>query len=320
MVDAYTSGIDDAELRYSAGDWDGALAGIAALKEFLPPYAAPPVAWLSWQAYGLAALIAAYRGQDGTADALLAQLPPVSTVSDAAIRARAGYALAARTTRAEQSGRTDVAMDLLADALDAGFGQEQSWLPQLARLALEAGRRDLLEGADRAAETPLARHVRGLMRGDAELLGAAARSYKSAERRFDLGRVEEDLATLMAANGDPVNARRHLARAVEAYGALGATAEISRAEARLLRSGVRRDQRAATQGRPEREWRALSPTEAKVAELVAAGMSNPEIGRALTLSPRTVQTHVAHILAKLGVGTRGAIAGEMIDTDEGLVP
>lgn len=248
----------DAALRYEAGDWDAALAGVASLKEFLPPYGVAPAAWLPWQAYGLAALIAAHRGQGTTADALLAQLPEQAEPSDDAVRSRAGFALAARTARAEQSGRMDVALDLLAAALVADFGQKQSWLPQLARLALDTGRRDLLETAaqsaetgvsDSAAEKALARHIRGLAQGDAELLAAAARSYKSASRRLDFGRVEEDLAVLKAASGDPVNARRHLVRAVEAYVMLGAKAEMLRADARLLRSGVSRSRRATTPDR-----------------------------------------------------------------------
>jgi len=250
----------DAVLHYEAGDWDTALAEVASLKEFLPPYGMAPAAWLPWQAYGLAALIAAHRGQGATADALLAQLPEHKhpARSDDAIRSRAGFALAARAARAEQSGRTDVALDLLAAALVADIGQKQSWLPPFARLALDAGRRDLLEAAaqsaetgvsDSAAEKALARHMRGLAQGDAELLAAAARHYKSASRRFDLGRVEEDLAALTAASGDPVNARRHLLRAVEAYVVLGAKAEMLRADARLLRSGVQRSRRATTPDR-----------------------------------------------------------------------
>jgi FixJ family two-component response regulator len=41
--------------------------------------------------------------------------------------------------------------------------------------------------------------------------------------------------------------------------------------------------------------------EREVLGLIVAGLTNKEIGRALTLSPRTVETHRAHVFAKLDV-------------------
>jgi non-specific serine/threonine protein kinase len=50
----------------------------------------------------------------------------------------------------------------------------------------------------------------------------------------------------------------------------------------------------------------LTPREMDVLRLIAAGKSNPDIAGDLFLSVRTVENHVAHILAKLGVRTRSA--------------
>ena len=55
----------------------------------------------------------------------------------------------------------------------------------------------------------------------------------------------------------------------------------------------------------------LTAAEATVASLVAEGLTNAEIGRRLSVSPRTVQAHVSHALAKVGVSTRTALAREL---------
>jgi DNA-binding CsgD family transcriptional regulator len=48
----------------------------------------------------------------------------------------------------------------------------------------------------------------------------------------------------------------------------------------------------------------LTDREREVLVLVAAGRSNPEIGRELFISAKTASVHVSNILAKLGVGGR----------------
>lgn len=58
-------------------------------------------------------------------------------------------------------------------------------------------------------------------------------------------------------------------------------------------------------------WSSLSPTERTVAQLVAKGRSNPQIGERLQVSRRTVQTHVVHVFAKLHFTSRAQLASEV---------
>ncbi|HEX6021301.1 MAG TPA: helix-turn-helix transcriptional regulator, partial [Solirubrobacter sp.] len=60
--------------------------------------------------------------------------------------------------------------------------------------------------------------------------------------------------------------------------------------------------------RPAAGWDSLTPTEAKVAELVAEGLTNHEIGERMFISRDTVKTHLAHAFAKLGVHSRAELA------------
>jgi DNA-binding NarL/FixJ family response regulator len=60
----------------------------------------------------------------------------------------------------------------------------------------------------------------------------------------------------------------------------------------------------ATAGRHPAELDLLTPRETDVLRWLARGRSNAEIARELYLSEATVKTHVAHILAKLGLASR----------------
>jgi DNA-binding NarL/FixJ family response regulator len=61
-------------------------------------------------------------------------------------------------------------------------------------------------------------------------------------------------------------------------------------------------------GTAERTTDPLTPRESEVVALIAQALTNRQIARRLVLSERTVETHVRHILAKLGLRTRIEIA------------
>jgi len=54
--------------------------------------------------------------------------------------------------------------------------------------------------------------------------------------------------------------------------------------------------------------RSVDPVELTIATQVAQGRSNPDIAADLFLSRRTVQSHISHVLAKLGAHSRVDIA------------
>jgi two-component system, LuxR family, response regulator FixJ len=74
-------------------------------------------------------------------------------------------------------------------------------------------------------------------------------------------------------------------------------------------------------GRQARErYTSLSEREREVLGLIVAGLTNKEIGRALALSPRTVETHRAHLFAKLGAESLAQVIRQYADLVEHHAP
>jgi DNA-binding CsgD family transcriptional regulator len=65
--------------------------------------------------------------------------------------------------------------------------------------------------------------------------------------------------------------------------------------------------------RPTFGWDSLSDTERRVADLVARGCSNKEIGERLYMSHRTVGSHLYRIFPKLGLRSRVELARVVIE-------
>ena len=70
------------------------------------------------------------------------------------------------------------------------------------------------------------------------------------------------------------------------------------------------------QGRTEAGcWESLTPAELKVVRQVSEGLTNKGIASALHLSRFTVETHLKHVFAKLGLSSRAALAAHAVRRD-----
>jgi len=97
------------------------------------------------------------------------------------------------------------------------------------------------------------------------------------------------------------DARAHLGIAHDMLSAIGAGAFAERARRELQATGARvRRHSAATQV-------ALTPQEEQIARLVRDGLTNPEIGAQLFISPHTVEWHLRKVFSKLGISSRKEI-------------
>ncbi|HEU4425294.1 MAG TPA: AAA family ATPase [Pilimelia sp.] len=308
------------------GRWDDALAELAAAADNLPDVTSFGLRarWPILLMHGVAALIAGHRGEREVAAEQLRQgrARPMTTAADLD---NCDFLVAAGALAAESDGRRGEALAAFAPYLEPGYGRtllKHQWLPGIVRLALDLRDAEAARTATRtceheAAMGPSPRAIaavdwcRGLLDDDPDLLLTVADRYRAVGRRFELAQVLEDAAVTLACAGRTTAARASLAEATDLYADLGAGWDIGRAEDRMRAYGIRRGGRAARR-RPASGWEALSATEVTVAHLVAEARSNAEIAALLSLSSRTVQTHVSHILTKLGGRSRVDIAKEVL--------
>lgn len=89
---------------------------------------------------------------------------------------------------------------------------------------------------------------------------------------------------------------------------------------KAVRSHVRRRERQRADRDARERYERLSEREREVLSLIVAGLTNKEIGRALTLSPRTVETHRANLFAKLEAESLAQVIRRYAGLVEGEAP
>ena len=67
--------------------------------------------------------------------------------------------------------------------------------------------------------------------------------------------------------------------------------------------------------RPPGGWNSLTPTEARVVELVAEGLTNPQIAERMFISRETVKTHLSHIFRRLEVHSRAELTARAVERE-----
>jgi DNA-binding CsgD family transcriptional regulator len=296
---------------FDDGQWDEASAQV----ETAVAATGPEIGRIMARAIG--ALIAGHRDDPAALDEHLAALKGIP-VSDLAWGKPVAEAFVARALAAERAGQADEAEAVLAEYLEPNLAESAGArdgvvLPMLTRLAITAGHDDVAAAAyavARAAGAPtIAAHCRGLVESDPAALMTVAKTYSSADRPLYRALALEDAAAVYAGRGELPAARAAFTEAVKLYENLDAGWDLRRAAARLRPYGIRRDTRSRR--RPDFGWDALTPTERDIAYLVASGQSNPDIAAGMFLSRNTVQTHVSHILTKLGTRSRTELVSEI---------
>jgi DNA-binding CsgD family transcriptional regulator/tetratricopeptide (TPR) repeat protein len=315
-----------AVLRYWLGQWDDSLAelGPDTTDAFGVMYSRDRSSALV--RHGVIALIAGHRDQRAEAGKQLRQglALPIENIGD---RENRDFLIAAHALSLEQRGETTEAAASLAAMLprrDAEMCLTHQWMPDLVRLALAVGDRDLAVAASRAcqaeaaAETRPARaaaaslRCRGLLESDPGSLRDAVAHYRAVGPVVELAAVLEDLAVVLAGHGCEADARAALNEAVSLYEGMQAQWDIRRANGRLRACGIRRGVRDRRSRPAATGWEALTPTEVKIAALIAQGGSTSGIAQGMYLSRRTVQTYISRILAKLDAKNRLEIVHEAL--------
>jgi DNA-binding CsgD family transcriptional regulator len=288
---AAARGTDDLDLEYFLGRAlatlaeisirQGDLAGAHDAADRLSSRGAP--AWLTGDHCWAAALCADARGRPAAAHAALA--PVMKRLR----RDRFSFAAWYPSRLAQVTGL----------AMRAG-NPGQAGIA--ARAAAELSRRNPSVGPVLGA----AAHARGLFQSDVGALREAVELLVQGERPLAAAAAQEDLGSALARRGGNDDAIALLEAAYAAYLSANAARDLARVRSALHALGVRKRQPSVA--RPERGWASLTGGELAVVNVVAEGLTSREAAAQLYLSPDTVNTHLRHAFAKLGIRSRVELA------------
>ena len=188
---------------------------------------------------------------------------------------------------------------------------------ELVRLLLAAGQRPdaasvtarLENGADANPSFPGLRaatlHARALLDDDPERALAAVQAYRGDPRSLVRAAAFEDAGRLLSERAKD-EAVGYLDEALRLQSAAGAERDAARVRRLLRDSGA---QRAG--GRPDpaaAHWPELTASELAVVRLVIRGATDREVAQRLYISAHTVNSHLRHVFAKLGIRSRVELA------------
>ncbi|MGH2712585.1 MAG: LuxR C-terminal-related transcriptional regulator, partial [Thermoleophilaceae bacterium] len=149
----------------------------------------------------------------------------------------------------------------------------------------------------------------------------AERLYMEAIERLRRTKLRADLARSHLLYGEwlrrehrRVDARAQLRAAHNHFTAMGMDAFAERARTELSATGEKA-RRRIVETRDE-----LTSQERHIAQLARDGLSNPEIGARLFLSPRTVEWHLHKVFTKLGIRSRRELANALPSSESELAP
>jgi DNA-binding CsgD family transcriptional regulator len=145
---------------------------------------------------------------------------------------------------------------------------------------------------------------RGLYEQDPMLLERACLAWDELDWTLPQARMRTFATDMAATECNPAELSVHVERAMSAWERMEATHPVTVLQQRHRRIVARGSRPAKPTSGPE----SLSQAERTVVALVAEGITNKEIAQRLYVSHRTVDSHVSHALAKLGLTSRVQLA------------